>query len=88
FNTVIRHLDQFDRHFSHTHRIMNCFIPRFDLEEDAKFYYIPGAKVDDITIEAHGQNTLVIYGRTHRPSTLREPNFDHHRRNPTSRSTM
>jgi hypothetical protein len=34
---------------------MNCFIPRFDLEEDAHFYYlrgeIRGAKAEDITIE-------------------------------------
>lgn len=38
---------------------MNCFIPRFDLEEDSHFYYlygeVPGAKVEDITIEAHGE---------------------------------
>jgi HSP20 family protein len=82
FNSAIRHLDQFDRHFSHSHRFMNCFIPRFDLEEDAKFYYVygelPGAKEEDITIEAHGQNTLVVYGRTHRPVTLSQQTSEHH----------
>jgi len=72
FSPILNYLDEFDRHFSHRHRFMNCFIPRFDLEEDASFYYlygeIPGAKVEDINIEAHDDHTLVVSGTTHRPT--------------------
>lgn len=74
FSPILHYIDEFDRHFSHRHRFMNCFIPRFDLEEDSHSYYLygelPGAKVEDITIEAHGENTLVVYGRTNRPYSL------------------
>jgi HSP20 family protein len=52
---------------------VNCFIPRFDLEEDAHFYYlggeIPRAKAEDITIEPRDSHTLVIYGSSQRHST-------------------
>lgn len=88
FSSAIRYLDQFDRHFSHRHRFMNCFIPRFDLEEDAKYYYlygeVPGAKVENITIEAHGENTLVVYGRVPRPYLLAQDNFENEKRSDTS----
>jgi len=73
FSPILRYIDELDRHFSHHHSFMNCFIPRFDLEEDDRFYYlcgeIPGAKADDIVIEPHDDHTLIIYGATHRPST-------------------
>jgi HSP20 family molecular chaperone IbpA len=68
FSPVLNYLDEFDRHFSRRHRFVNCFIPRFDLEEDAHNYYlygdIPGATIDAITIEAHTNHTLQIYGKT------------------------
>jgi len=68
FSPVLNYLDEFDRHFSRRHRFVNCFIPRFDLEEDAHNYYlygdIPGATIDAITIEAHSNHTLQIYGKT------------------------
>lgn len=71
FSPILNYIDEFDRHFSHRHRFMNCFIPRFDLEEDANNYFlygeVPGARVEDITIEAHDDHTLVVYGTTHRP---------------------
>lgn len=71
FSPILNYIDEFDRHFSHRHRFMNCFIPRFDLEEDAHNYYlygdIPGASVNEITVEAHDNHTLVIYGKTARP---------------------
>jgi HSP20 family protein len=70
FSPVLHYLDEFDRHFSRRHRFVNCFIPRFDLEEDSKNYYlygdIPGASVEDITVEARDNHTLVIYGKTNR----------------------
>jgi hypothetical protein len=51
FSPILHYIDEFDRHFSRRHRFMNCFIPRFDLEEDAHNYYlygdIPGASVND-----------------------------------------
>ncbi|KUJ15257.1 HSP20-like chaperone [Mollisia scopiformis] len=68
FSPILNYIDEFDRHFSRRHRFMNCFIPRFDLEEDAHNYYlygeIPGATIDTITIEAHSNHTLQIYGKT------------------------
>lgn len=68
FNPIVNYIDEFDRHFSHRHRFVNCYIPRFDLEEDAHFYYlygdIPGARVEDISIEASDNHTLVIEGQT------------------------
>jgi HSP20 family protein len=71
FSPILHYIDEFDRHFSRRHRFMTCFIPRFDLEEDAHNYYlygdIPGANVNDITVEAHDNHTLVIYGKTVRP---------------------
>lgn len=71
FSPILNYIDEFDRHFSRRHRFVNCFIPRFDLEEDAHNYYlygdIPGAVVEDITVEAHDNHTLVIYGKTVRP---------------------
>ncbi|PMD62095.1 HSP20-like chaperone [Hyaloscypha bicolor E] len=71
FSPILHYIDEFDRHFSHRHRFVNCFIPRFDLEEDAHNYYlygdIPGAVVNDITVEAHNNHSLVIYGKTLRP---------------------
>jgi HSP20 family molecular chaperone IbpA len=71
FSPILNYIDEFDRHFSGRHRFVNCFIPRFDLEEDAHNYYlygdIPGANVNDITVEAHDNHTLVIYGKTVRP---------------------
>lgn len=74
FNPILHCIDELDRHFSNRHHhLMNCFIPRFDLEEDTRFYYfygeIPGAKAEDITIEPHDSHTLVIYGTTHSPSS-------------------
>lgn len=71
FSPILHYIDEFDRHFSRRHRFMNCFIPRFDLEEDSHNYYlygdVPGANVNDITVEAHDDHTLVIYGKTIRP---------------------
>jgi len=65
-------VDRFDHRFSHHHHFMNYFMPRFDLEEDAQFYYlsgeIPGAKVEDVTIEPRDDHTLVIQGTTHSES--------------------
>lgn len=70
FSPILNYLDEFDRHFSRRHRFVNCFIPRFDLEEDQHNYYlygdIPGASVEDITVEAHDNHTLEIYGKTNR----------------------
>jgi HSP20 family molecular chaperone IbpA len=70
FSPILNYLDEFDRHFSRRHRFVNCFIPRFDLEEDENNYYlygdIPGAGVADINIEAHDNHTLVIWGKTQR----------------------
>lgn len=47
---------------------MNCFIPRFDLEEDAENYYLfgelPGAKVEDIGVEISQGNRLFVWGKT------------------------
>jgi hypothetical protein len=41
--------------------MMYCFIAHFDLEEDDPCYYlygeVSGAKVEDITIEAHNDDT-------------------------------
>lgn len=75
FSPIMNYIDEFDRHFSRRHRFMNCFIPRFDLEEDAHNYYlygdIPGATVNDITVEAHDDHTLVVYGKTFRPGPER-----------------
>ena len=75
FSPILHYIDEFDRHFSRRHRFMNCFIPRFDLEEDAHNYYlygdIPGASVNDITVEAHDNHTLVIYGKTEKPGPER-----------------
>jgi HSP20 family protein len=66
---VISYLDELNRHFSpNHHHFMNCFIPRFDLTEDDRFYYlcgeVPGAKADEITIEPSNDHTLHIYGTT------------------------
>jgi len=70
FSPILNYLDEFDRHFSRRHRFINCFIPRFDLEEDAHNYYlygdIPGATIESINIEAHSNHTLVVYGKTTR----------------------
>jgi len=74
FSPILNYIDEFDRHFSRHHRFMNCFIPRFDLEEDAHNYYLygdlPGATVNDITVEAHDNHTLVVYGTTKRPGPV------------------
>jgi len=71
FSPILNYIDEFDRHFSRKHRFVHCFIPRFDLEEDAHNYYlygdIPGANVNDITVEAHDNHSLAIYGKTERP---------------------
>jgi len=79
FSPILNYIDEFDRHFSRRHRFLNCFIPRFDLEEDAHNYYlygdIPGATIDAITIEAHSNHTLVIYGKTTRSGPPLPPNF-------------
>ncbi|KAH6702972.1 HSP20-like chaperone [Leptodontidium sp. MPI-SDFR-AT-0119] len=76
FSPILHYIDEFDRHFSSRHRFMNCFIPRFDLEEDDWNYYlygdIPGATVSDITVEANDERTLVVYGNTKRPGPERE----------------
>jgi len=73
FSSILNYLDEIDRHFSHHHRFLNCFIPRFDLEEDAHSYFlygdIPGARVEDINIEAHDNHTLAIEGHTHHVSS-------------------
>ncbi|KAL2070036.1 hypothetical protein VTL71DRAFT_14716 [Oculimacula yallundae] len=70
FSPLLHYIDEFDRHFSHRHRFVNCFIPRFDLEEDDGAYYLfgdlPGAGVEDITVEVSGEKTLVIFGKTGR----------------------
>ncbi|PVH76142.1 HSP20-like chaperone [Cadophora sp. DSE1049] len=75
FSPILNYIDEFDRHFSHRHRFMNCFIPRFDLEEDDHNYYlygdIPGATVGEITVEANDDHTLVVYGKTGRPGPER-----------------
>jgi HSP20 family protein len=82
FSPILHYIDEFDRHFSHKHRFKSCFIPRFDLEEDAHNYYlygdIPGANVNDITVDAHDNHSLVIYGKTERP--------DPERRNPETKT--
>lgn len=76
FSPILNYIDEFDRHFSRRHRFVNCFIPRFDLEEDSHNYFlygdIPGATVEDITVEAHDNHTLVIYGKTNRAGPDRE----------------
>jgi len=81
FSPVLNFLDEFDRHFSHRHRFMDYYIPRFDLEEDAQFYYlygeVPGVRSEDINVEAHDDHTLVISGTTHRPSPLPSPIHDY-----------
>jgi HSP20 family molecular chaperone IbpA len=86
FNSALGYLDELDRHFSHRHRLMNCFIPRFDLEEDAKSYYLygdlPGACAENIAIEAHGENTLVIFGRINRPHREGSSHPNRHSNNP------
>ncbi len=68
FSPILNYLDEFDRHFSRRHHFINCFIPRFDLEEDRCNYYlygdIPGADVNDINVEAYDNHTLVIWGKT------------------------
>jgi len=70
FSPILNYLDEFDRHFSSRHRFVNCFIPRFDLEEDAHNYYLygdlPGATIESMSIEAHSNNTLAISGKTTR----------------------
>jgi HSP20 family molecular chaperone IbpA len=75
FSPILNYLDEFDRHFSGHHRFINCFIPRFDLEEDPHNYYlygdIAGATANDITVEAQDDHTLVIYGKTVRPGPPR-----------------
>jgi len=75
FSPILHYLDEFDRHFSRRHRFVNCFIPRFDLEEDGQNYYlygdIPGAIVEDITVEAHDNHTLEVYGKTNRAGPRR-----------------
>jgi len=77
FSPAINFLDEFDRHFSHHHRFMNCYIPRFDLEEDAQFYYlygeVPGTRTEDISVEAHDDHTLVISGTTRRLGSIHSP---------------
>jgi HSP20 family molecular chaperone IbpA len=77
FSPILNYIDEFDRHFSRRHRFMTCFIPRFDLEEDSQNYYlygdIPGATANDITVEAHDNHTLVVYGRVTRPGPQPEP---------------
>jgi len=87
FSPILNYIDEFDRHFSHRHRFLNCFIPRFDLEEDPQTYFLygelPGADVDEITIEAgHDDHTLTVFGTTHRPGQAPEhsdgtPNSQH-----------
>ncbi|KAK0122526.1 hypothetical protein ONS95_010754 [Cadophora gregata] len=76
FSPILHYIDEFDRHFSRRHRFMNCFIPRFDLEEDNRNYYlygdIPGATASEITVEANDDHTLVVYGNTKRPGPERE----------------
>jgi HSP20 family molecular chaperone IbpA len=73
FNPILHYIDEIDPHFSNHHRLMNCFIPRFDLEEDDRCYYLrgetPGAKAEDITIEPQDSHTLEISGSVHRYST-------------------
>lgn len=70
FSRILNYVDELDRHFARRHHLINCFIPRFDLEEDSQLYYlygeIPGSRVDDITIEPRDKNILVIYGTTRR----------------------
>lgn len=90
FNPVLNYVDELDRHFSRRHHLLNCFIPRFDLEEDSQCYYlygeIAGASAENITIEPRDKNTLVIYGTTHRPGTgvgSRIKNNSHHVPSPT-----
>ncbi|KAF8849407.1 HSP20-like chaperone [Acephala macrosclerotiorum] len=80
FSPILNYLDEFDRHFSSRHRFINCFIPRFDLEEDAHNYYLygdlPGATIETISIEAHSNNTLAISGKTTRSGPPLPPQTD------------
>jgi HSP20 family molecular chaperone IbpA len=86
FSPLLNYIDEFDRHFSHHHRFINCFIPRFDLSEDSKNYYLsgdlPGARTEDIWVSARDERTLAVEGTTHRlpmpqqqisPGSEREP---------------
>lgn len=70
FNPVVNYIDEFDRHFSHRHRFVNCFIPRFDLEEDEGCYYlygdIPGVNVEDVNVESCGERRLIVEGISRR----------------------
>ena len=73
FNSIHHYINEINRHFSNHHRMMNCFIPRFDLEEDGRFYYlcgeVSGAKADDISIEPQDSHVLEISGSVHRHGT-------------------
>jgi HSP20 family protein len=73
FNPILHYIDEIDRHFSYHHRLMNCFIPRFDLEEDDRSYYlygeVAGAKACDIAIEPQDSHVLEISGSVHRQGT-------------------
>lgn len=70
FNPILHYIDELDRHFSNHHHLLNCFIPRFDLEEDSHFFYlhgeIPGAKAENITVVPLDSTTLEISGSVHR----------------------
>jgi HSP20 family molecular chaperone IbpA len=68
FGTMFRFLDEIDRHFSHSHRFLHSYIPRFDLEELEESYILmgelPGALKEDLIINTIDDHTLEISGRT------------------------
>ncbi|KAH8598376.1 heat shock protein-like protein 30 [Bisporella sp. PMI_857] len=70
FSPIFRLIDQIDRHFSHSHRFVHTYTPRFDLEElkDSYVLYgeLPGALQKDLTIIATDNHTLEISGKTER----------------------
>lgn len=68
FSSAVRFLDEFDRHFSHRHRFIHTWIPRFDLEEYSKNYIlfgeVPGLHIKDLSITATDAHNLEITGKT------------------------
>jgi len=68
FSPILSYITSLERHFVSKHPLRSSYLPRFDLEEDTCNYYLygdlPGANVDDITVEAHEGRTLEVYGTT------------------------
>jgi HSP20 family protein len=63
---IINYISTLEREFRNKHPFRSTYLPRFDLEEDSCNYYlygdIPGASVENITVEAHEGKTLEVYG--------------------------